>query len=167
MTSGGPARSRVLVAASLLVAALLCAPAARAQDMVRVAVPPAVSFAVADVTRNTEGSPTSTTVSFSNASLLGKALRISVEADTESFSGPMANGAIPAASVSWRLVGASGGIGWNGTLSATAYGLVFQGDPQVASGHADLAWTLKAPGAGIRAGVHQLTIRWKIEAIVP
>jgi hypothetical protein len=44
---------------------------------------------------------------------------------------------------------------------------VFQSDPARTSGHVDLAWTLAAPGSGIRAGTHQLTIRWKLESITP
>lgn len=39
--------------------------------------------------------------------------------------------------------------------------------PARTSGQVDLGWTLAAPGSLIRAGVHQLTIRWKIESITP
>ena len=35
------------------------------------------------------------------------------------------------------------------------------------AGHVDLAWSLAAPGSGIRAGIHQLTIRWKLEVVTP
>jgi hypothetical protein len=55
----------------------------------------------------------------------------------------------------------------NGTLSATSYTLVFQSNPSPSSGHADLEWTLAAPGGGVRAGLHQLTVRWKLESIMP
>ncbi len=44
---------------------------------------------------------------------------------------------------------------------------VFQSDPATASGHVDLGSTLAAAGSGIDAGLHQLTIRWKIESITP
>ena len=37
----------------------------------------------------------------------------------------------------------------------------------ITSGHVDLAWSLAALGSGIRAGNHQLTIRWKVESIAP
>jgi hypothetical protein len=40
-----------------------------------------------------------------------------------------------------------------------------QSDPARTSGHVDLGWTLAAPGSGIRAGNHHLTIRWKVESI--
>jgi hypothetical protein len=140
---------------------------AGAQETVSIAVPAAVSFPVTDVSRNTAGSPSTTSVTFSNAALNpGKALRVSVQADAAAFMPP--NGSsIPASNVSWTTVGASGGIGSNGTLSSSSYALVFQSDPSPTSGHVDLAWTLAAPGSGIRAGIHQLTIRWKLESITP
>jgi hypothetical protein len=31
----------------------------------------------------------------------------------------------------------------------------------------DLEWTMAAPTSGLRAGNHQLTIRWKMESITP
>jgi hypothetical protein len=140
---------------------------AGAQETVTIAVPPVVSFSVTDVSRSTTGSPSPTTISFSQASLtFGKALRVSVQADASGFTPP--NGAsIAAAKVSWITVGAGSGTGSNGTLSATSYTLVFQSNPSPTSGHADLEWTLAAPGSGIRAGIHQLTIRWKLESITP
>jgi hypothetical protein len=61
----------------------------------------------------------------------------------------------------------AGGTGVNGIISASSYGLVFQSDPGSSSGHVDLAWALSAPGTGIRAGTHQLTLRWKVESITP
>ena len=138
-----------------------------AQETVSIAVPSAVSFSVTDVSTSTPGSPNPARISFSNAVLLsGKALRVSVQADAAAFTPP--NGSsIPGSNVSWSTVGAAGGTGWNGTLSATSYTLVFQSNPNPTSGHADLAWTLAAPGSGVRAGTHQLTIRWKLESITP
>lgn len=141
--------------------------AADAQETVGVAVPSAVSFSVTDVSTNTTGSPSPATISFSNANLdPGKALRISVQADAPAFTPPAGPG-IPASHVSWSTLGAAAGTGWNGTLSSTSYTLVFQSDPGPTSGHLDLEWTLAAPGGGIRAGTHQLTIRWKVESITP
>ncbi len=89
-----------------------------------------------------------------------------MQADASAFTPPSGPG-IPASNVTWSNLGASGGIGWNGALSASAYTLVFQSNPSPTSGHVDLGWTLTAPGAGIRAGMHDLTVRWKIESITP
>jgi hypothetical protein len=140
---------------------------AAAQETVNVVVPSAVSFSVTDVTQSTSGGPSPTTVSFSNANLRpGRALRVSVQAGGAAFTPPSGLG-IPTSKVSWTTVGASGGTGVNGTLSSSSYALVFQSDPARTSGHIDLAWTLAAPGSGIRAGSHQLTIRWKLESITP
>jgi len=151
--------------------ALLVWPAAAAlagaQETVRVSVPTVVGFAVADVSQSTDGSPDSTRIAFSDVTLAnGHALRLSVKADTDTFVGPDGPG-IPASKVSWTSLGASAGLGMSGTLSASAYGLVFQSDPSPGSPYVDVGWTLAAPGGGVRAGFHDLTIRWKIEAITP
>jgi len=140
---------------------------AGAQETVSISVPMAISFPVTDVSRSTSGAPDVTTVSFSNANLSsGRVLRVSVQSDAAAFTPP--NGSsIPVSNVSWNNVGANGGIGMNGTLSSSSYALVFQSDPAMTSGHVDLGWTLAAPGSAIRAGNHQLTIRWKVESITP
>ena len=143
------------------------AASAAAQDTVNVIVPSAVSFPVTDVTQSTSGGPSPATLSFSNANLRpGRALRVSVQADGAAFT-PPSGSSIPTANVSWTTVGAAGGTGWSGRLGSSSYALVFQSDPARTSGHVDLAWTLAAPGSGIRAGNHQLTIRWKLESITP
>lgn len=141
---------------------------ATAQETVQIAVPPAIYFVVTDVTSTTGGGPNPATISFSNADLgPGKALRISVQADAAAFTPPASGASIPASHVSWTSGGAAGGIGMNGTLSSSSFGLVFQSDPAQTSGHVDLAWTLAAPGSSVRAGDHQLTVRWKLESISP
>ena len=143
---------------------------AGAQETVTISVPLAVSFPVTDVSRSTSGAPNVTTVSFSNANLNpGKALRVSVQADAAAFT-PPSGSSMPASNVSWNNLGASGGLGWNGTLGSSSFALVFQSNPLTTpgtSGHVDLSWTLAPPGSGIRAGIHQLTIRWKVESITP
>jgi hypothetical protein len=140
---------------------------AAAQETVSITVPSTLSFQVTDVSRTTSGAPNPATISFSNATLIpGRALRISVQAGSAGFTSPSGPG-IPASKVSWTNLGAGGGTGWNGTLGSSFYALVFQSDPARTSGHVDLGWTLAAPGSGIRAGDHQLTIRWKVESITP
>jgi hypothetical protein len=147
--------------------ALAGAVSAGAQEIVIIAVPSGVSFPVTDVSRNTSGAPSVTTVSFSGLSLIpGRVLRISVQPDTAAFT-PPSGSSIPASNVSWTSLGATGGLGMNGTLSSSSYALVFQSDPARISGHIDLGWTLAAPGSGVRAGNHQLTIRWRVESITP
>jgi hypothetical protein len=157
----------VLLGIIAMAAAVL---SAGAQETVTISVPLAVSFPVTDVSRSTSGAPNVTTVSFSNANLSpGKALRVSVQADAAAFT-PPSGSSMPASNVSWNNLGASGGLGWNGTLGSSSFALVFQSNPLTApgtSGHVDLSWTLAAPGSGIRAGNHQLTIRWKVESITP
>ena len=140
---------------------------AGAQETVSISVPLAISFPVTDVSRSTSGTPNVTTISFSNASLTtGKALRISVTSDAAAFT-PPGGASIPVSKVSWSILGQNGGTGTGGTLSSSSYGLVFQSNPASTSGHGDLAGSLAAPGSGIRAGNHQLPIRWKVESITP
>jgi hypothetical protein len=91
---------------------------------------------------------------------------LSVQADGAGFT-PPSGPSIPASKVSWTNLGAGGGTGSNGTLGSSFYTLVFQSDPARTSGHVDLRWTLAAPGSGIHGGIHQLTIRWKVESIAP
>ncbi len=143
---------------------------AGAQETVTISVPMAVSFPVIDVSRSTSGAPNVTTVSFSNANLsFGKALRVSVQADAAAFT-PPSGSSMPASNVSWNSLAESGGIGSDGALGSSSFALVFQSNPLMepgTSGSIDLEWTLAAPGSGIRAGNHQLTIRWKVESITP
>jgi hypothetical protein len=168
MTTLPSAGSVAMCFAMLGIAALTAsAVSAAAQETVGITVPSTISFPVTDVTRSTPGTPNPATISFSNANLIpGKALRVSVQAGGAGFT-PPSGSSIPASNVSWTNLGAGGGTGWNGTLGSSFYTLVFQSDPAGASGHVDLEWTLAAPGSGIRAGSHQLTIRWKVESISP
>ena len=133
-----------------------------AQETVSISVPMAVDFQVSDVSRSTSGTPDVTTINFSDMTP-GKALRVSVRADAAAFTPPSGPG-IPASNVAWNSLG---GLGSDGTLSSSAYTLVYQSNPVATSGYIDLQWTLAAPGSGIRAGSHGLTIRWKLESITP
>ena len=150
----------------LVVLAAICGPAA-AQESVTIQVPSFVSFQVTDVSVTTPGAPSPSTLSFSNAVLgPGRVLRVSVQADAASFTPP--NGLrIPVSKVSWSSLGAAGGTAWAGSLHSSSYIVVFQSDPVTAQGHVDLAWSLAPPGSGIRAGQHELTVRWKVESITP
>ena len=135
-------------------------------ESVKITVPAAVAFAVTNVSNNTTGTPNPTTVSFASLSVLsGRVLRISVKADGD-FT-PASGAAIPASNVSWVTSSPTNGTGTNGTLSTSAYGQLFQSQLSKNSGSIRVAWTLAAPGGGIRSGAHTLTLRWKLESVVP
>jgi len=142
--------------------------AAAPTPTVNVTVPAFVSFAVTNVKVSTTGSPNPFTVSFTNAKDFKKlAFRISVKAVAGSFT-PPAGPSIPASKVSWSIVSAQNGTGYNGTLSSTAYTIVYQSVLEPSSGSVRLAWSLAAPGAsGLRAGNHTLSLTWRLEAVVP
>lgn len=156
-----------LVAATL--ACLIFSAPARAQETVDVLVPAAVSFGVTDVAAATPGSPDPTTLQFSSITLgSGHALRVGVRAEAASFAAPAPGGSTIAASkVSWTTSGVQGGTGASGTLDAAAYGQVFQSTTTASSAQVDVHWTLAPVGGGVRAGAHDLTIRWKLESVVP
>ena len=134
-----------------------------------VTIPSSVSFAVTNVNIATTGSPGPVTVSYNTAILVsGQRLRFSVQADTTTFAAPGGGGTIAASNVSWTTANAAGGTGSNGTLSGSTFVLVYQSNAYgltPLSGSVDLTFHLAAPGSSIRAGVHSLTMRWKIEAI--
>jgi len=157
-------RSHVLVVAAGL---LLCGLRLdSAPDTVKITVPAAVSFAVTNVNVNTVGAPSPTTFSFSQLSVLaGHVLRIGVKADSNFV--PPSGASIPASNVSWTTTGASNGTGSSGVLSTSAYSQLFQSTLTKKAGSVDVTWTLSSPGTPLRAGNHVLTVRWKLESIIP
>jgi hypothetical protein len=156
-----------VVAAVVLVVTTAFARAAAAQDTVNVTVPAGVEFYVTDVSRETAGAPAPTRISFSAPNLgQGKVLRLSLQADASTFV-PPGGSPIQASLVSWTVSGASNGFAWPGTLSSSSYAVLFQSDQGASTAYADVAWLLAPLGPGVRAGIHQLTIRWKIESITP
>jgi hypothetical protein len=155
-----------LVCAALVLLVALAANLSSAVDDVRVTIPAAVAFDVANVSAPTTGSPAAAAVQFNSLTVSsGRVLRISVKADSDFV--PPGGPAIPASRVSWTTSGASNGVGSNGVLSTSAYRQLFQNAAAKKSGNVNVTWMLAAPGTSVRAGLHRLTIRWKIEAIVP
>jgi hypothetical protein len=152
-----------------LVFALATSSSARsvAAQTVSVTVPAGVTFSVTDASASTAGSP-STQVAFSNPSGFTNAqkLRISVQADASTFSGPGTT-RIAATKVSWTAT-TSKGTASNGTLAGGTYTQVYQSASNLKStdsGSVSLSWTLAAiAAAGLRSGTHTLTVRWKFEA---
>ena len=135
-----------------------------AAQSVTVTLPPSISFFVNDVSSPTIGTPAPVSVSYSGASIpAGQVLRFSVIADAPAFTPPSGTG-IPVARVSWSDANATGGVGANGTLSSTTYGLVFQSTTSPSSGNVDVTFTLAPPAVPIVSGAHTLTMRWKIES---
>lgn len=165
--NGGPARWTIGVALTLTLTVLVGRDiVSSAPDTVTITIPAAVGFAVTNVSAATAGSQASGTVSFANLNAAGgHVLRISVKADSDFI--PPGGTAIPASRVSWTTAAASNGVGNNGALSKSAYGQLFQSGNGKKNGSVNVSWSLAAPGAGIRAGVHTLTVRWKIESINP
>lgn len=135
-------------------------------DDVRITLPASIAFAVTNVTVATAGSPGTTSVAFSNLDVPnGRVLRISVKADGNFV--PPGGAPIPASNVSWTVGSARNGVGSAGTLSTSTYNQLFQSAAGRRNGDVNVSWSLAAPGVAIRAGVHRLTVRWKLESITP
>ena len=139
----------------------------RAQETVNIVLPANVSFDVVDVNEETEAD--SVALSYTEANLnSGNYLRISIKADTANFARPAnAGDYIAASSVPWTTSNASGGSGFNGTLSSVTYNIVYESDGNPSSGSLSINFKLAAPGSGIRAGEHALNCTWKIESLTP
>ena len=136
---------------------------------VNITIPASVTFSVTNVNVSTDGTPDPFIISFTDAGRIGprQAFRISVRAQSSIFT-PPAGSSIPASDVSWTISSAQGGTGYAGTLSSTAYTVVYQSVNDPSSGSVSLVWDLAAPGAGgIRAGNHTLLLTWKLEVVIP
>lgn len=139
---------------------------ANAQETVQISEPSFVSFSVDNVGFSTTSSPSSVRVSFSNANLEpGHRLRISVMADSSDFNPPASGGTIDSSNVSWSITGTQGGSGSSGTLSFASFTEVYESMSDPLSGSVDLRFTLDAPGTGVRAGDHSLSLRWQFESV--
>ena len=134
-----------------------------APETVSITIPAAVGFAVTNVSAATAGNPASGTVLFAGLNVTGgHVLRISVKADSDFI--PPSGPAIPASRVSWTTSSVINGVGSNGALSTSVYGQLFQAGNGKKNGGLNVSWSLAAPGTPIRAGVHTLTVRWKLES---
>ncbi len=138
---------------------------ARAQSpTATISRPAGVSFSVSNVTQSITGSPGPFRITFSTKNVPGNAnFYVSVKADTVNFAGPGTT-RIPASKVSWTATPIGGGTGSPGTLSSAAYSQVYvTGNNKSAA--IDITWTLASiAAAGLRAGTHTLTVRYRLEA---
>ncbi len=160
---------RLLVVLGTLVCLVGVADSASAQAtgtrQLTIAIPPGVSFNVVNTTVSTTGNPSPFRVTITNSTVrTADKVYVSVKADTTNFSGPGTT-RIPASKVSWTATAVGGGQTTAGTLSSTAYSQVYQTNTNPKAGAFDMTWRLAAPSAaGLRAGTHSLTVRWRIEA---
>ena len=156
---------RMLPRVAALIVGPTLLPATASAQTVTVSVPASVTFNVTNVGADTVGSPAPTRVSFSGLLLLN-VLRISIKADAPTFTPPTPSPqSIPSSNVRWTVSNSSGGSGSNGTVSSAAWTQLFQSAFLATNGRVDVTWRLGAPGGGIRAGSHTVTIRYKLEAM--
>lgn len=151
----------------MLLLLLLGAPAAalgQAQSTVTIQIPSIAGFNVTDVSRVTPSSPF--TIRITDSKLRGqlKTVRIGVRAAASAFT-PPSGPAMPVSLVFWTTGAVLNGIGSGGTLNNTAFTTVFTSAHNPKTAAVEVLWNLAAPGLGIRAGAHTLTVNWRIEAL--
>lgn len=156
----------LFLSSALLVLTLLSAAPLSAQPRsVTITIPAGVSFTVNNISTSTPGVPGSMNISFTNTVNFKKndSFNISVKADTAFFRGPANSQSIPASDVSWTA-STSAGVATGGTMSSAAYSQVYASPTAPVSGAVSLQWTLgPLTAAGLRAGTHTLTVRWRLE----
>ena len=147
----------------MLLAGLRASCHGQARSEVTVQIPAVAAFNVMDVSRVTAAPPF--TIRLTDIKLRGQAknLRVGVRAMASTFN-PPTGPAMPASLVFWNTGAVQNGVGSAGTLNNTAFTTVFTSihNPRTAS--VEVLWNLAAPGPGIRAGAHALTVNWRIEA---
>ncbi len=169
MSSDRPARDADWRSATIrsagLVLTLLAAGGLAAQETVAITVPASTSFTVINVSTDTIASTNPALIRFEQAALTsGRSLKISVRAVAANLS-PPSGPSIPSANLSWTAAGATGGSGFNGVVNSSSFTTVFQSAPNPTSGGVDLNWKLSSPGVPLRAGVHSVSLEWKLESI--
>lgn len=159
---------QLLLSAALPVLVLLCAVPASAQPRgVTITIPTGVSFSVNNISVRTPGVPASMRISFTNTVNLKKndSFNISVKADSAFFRGPASSQSIPASAVSWTAT-TPAGVASNGTMTQANWVQVFASPNEPSNGSVTLQWALgPLTAAGLRAGTHTLTVRWRLEAL--
>lgn len=141
---------------------------AAVSEQAKVSFPSGVTFNVSDITSATNASAASVTVSNIVLATATKQLKVSLQADAASFTAPPAGGTTwQASDVTWNAATwSSSGTGASGTLSNTAYNTVATCAADAANcSSTTLVFTLGAKPTVQHSGNHQLTVRWKVEAI--
>jgi len=156
----------LLIVATCLMATLRIA---AVMDKVDITLPTTITFPVTDVRAATTGIPAPTLITFEKGNLHDNMhLQISVKANAAVGTPPGGGPAIPAGSFSWTVANATGGSGFNGTLSYSDFTVVYQSIPwqhTALTGTINLNWKMAPPPTGAYAGTHTLSITWKVESI--
>jgi hypothetical protein len=136
-------------------------------EQARVAVPATVSFNVTDVTSSTAASAASVTVSNIVLDTATKQLKVSIQANSASFTPPVAGATTWSASdVTWNAATWTNATGAAGTLSSSAFNEVATCDADAAScSTSGLVFTLAPKSTVKRSRNHTLSITWKFESI--
>lgn len=136
-------------------------------EQARVVVPAGISFNVTNVGAVTVAGAATVTIDQIVLASATKQLRLSVKADTASFTAPAAGETTwVAGDVSWAAGTWTAASGVGGTLSASTFNPVATCDSGAAGcSTSSLVFSLGSKPEVRRSGTHTLVVRWKVESI--
>lgn len=136
-------------------------------EQARVTFPASATFTVNDVSIATASAASSVTVTNIVLATATKQLKMSLQAETASFTPPVGGAATwSAGDVTWNAASWTNAAGATGTLSASSYNTVATCTADVAAcSTSGLVFTLAANTNVKRSGNHTIVVRWKVESI--
>ena len=136
-------------------------------EQARVTVPSTVAFLVTNVGVPTAASGVAVTLDQIVLSSGSKQLRLSLRANTSSFTPPLSGEVTwSAADLSWNAAAWTSAAGSAGTLSSTTDNTIATCDAgATACSTTALVFTLAGKPTVQRSGVHTLVVTWKVESI--
>jgi hypothetical protein len=136
-------------------------------EQARVIVPTGITFNVTNIGASTPANAATVTVDRIILATATKQLKLSLQANSASFSPPVAGATTWAASdVTWSAPSWTNATGTAGTLSHGAYNAVATCNAGATScSTTGLVFTLGANTAVQRSGAHTLVVTWKFESM--
>ena len=136
-------------------------------EQARVAVPAGISFNVTNVGASTDAAAANVTIDQIVLAAATKQLRLSLRADSASFTAPVAGETTwNATDVSWNAATWTAAAGVGGSLSNSAFNTVATCDAGATGCSTNaLVFSLAAKPTVQRSGTHTLIVTWKVESI--
>ena len=136
-------------------------------EQARMAVPAGISFTVTNVGASTAAAAATVTIDQIVLASSTKQLRLSLRADSASFSAPVGGETTwDASDVSWNAATWTAAAGLGGTLSNSSFNTVATCDAGATGCSTNaLVFSLAAKPAVQRSGTHTLIVTWKVESI--
>ncbi len=136
-------------------------------EQARVIVPTGITFNVTNIGASTSANPASVTVDRIVLATATKQLKLSLQANSASFTPPVGGATTWAATdLSWNAPSWTNATGSTSTLSSTSYNAVATCNADATScSTPGLVFTLAPNTAVQRSGTHTLVVTWKFESM--